>query len=217
MSGIDETDHRLLRAIHRRRMLNGLVLLVPTMAIWWLLYHWVERRFHVQDNVAQLGTILIVMGVVGLLSRLGLRPRRDPRETPRLSWLQNERLDRLMSRVRRVQIIGYALFLLASPVMLFDRSVSGFGWGIVVMMVISTEAFTGRLPKNMDELTLAHQATATRWAYTVTVSCCIAALLLGSHWPARLAGLVTISLLAGAVSYLLVMDTLEARAGHHDE
>ncbi len=103
--------------------------------------------------------------------------------------------------------------------MLFDRSApgSGIGWGIVVMMVISTEAFTGRLPKRMDELTLSHHATATRWAYTVTVLCCIAALFLGSHWPARLANLLAISLLTGAVSYLVVLDRLEAWAGHHHD
>ncbi len=89
-------------------MLNGLVFVVPTMAIWWLFYHWLKRHLHVQDDVAQLGTILVVMGVIGLLNRLGLMSKRDPREALRLRWLQNERLDRLTSRARRVQIIGYA-------------------------------------------------------------------------------------------------------------
>ncbi len=196
-------EARLLRSIRRRNVLVGLAVSIPMLTLWWLLSHWLIRRYGIEPHLAMFGTLFGAgPGIVVLLRRLGLDQTRDPRMTPRLHWLMKERSDRTTSRARRFRIAWIFLAVLFfGPIMLFDRgSISDLTDGWVVLMILmgsSGPYLLWQLPKTMDELEQAHYLAATHRAYAVTVLLCVGALILDRCWPGRLPGVITLSLLIG--------------------
>jgi hypothetical protein len=180
-----------------------------------------KHRWHVPDDLAQFGTMLVVVaGLVGLSRLFPSLDVRDRRETHRLRWLQNEALQRRTSKVRLFWIVAFSLFLLSLvSTLLFPptptRSVAG--WAPIVFMLIGSRVFVWSLPADMDELAREHYLRATRVAYLVTVVSCGGALVLDLYWPGRLQTLVIISLLAGLLAHHLVLAVLEKRAAPRDD
>ncbi len=220
MSQPDETiEKRLLRSIKRRNGLKGLAIVIPALTLWWLLSHWLMRRYGIESNIASFGTLLCI-GV--LLRWLGLDKARDPRMTSRLHWLLKERSDRITSRTRRFWIVCMGLaIMLWVPIMLFDQRHSSNladGWTVLLILMGSGRPnLLWRLPKTMDELERAHYLAATQRAYALTVSMCVVALVLDRYWPGRLPGMISLSLLAGILAQQVGLEMHEARAMTGDE
>ncbi len=218
---VEAAERQLLRSIGRRNMLKGLLVGTPTIALWWLLSHWLMRRYGVEAHLANFGTLLLVVSCLVVLSRwLGPGQARDPRETPRLRWLMKERSDRMTSRMRRFWIVCITLaVLLWVPGMLFDHDDHDLtsGWTVVlILMGASGPNLLWRLPKTMDELERAHYLLSTQRAYALTVSLCVGALVLNRTWPGRLPGMINLSLLIGILAQQIALEIHGTRAVAHD-
>ena len=215
-------ERQLLRSIRRRSLVKGLVGAIPVVALWWLLSHWIARRYGIEAHLANLGTLLLVTSCLGVLLRwLGLDQLRDPRETPRLRWLLKERSDRITSRARRFWIGSMSLaVLLGAPIMLLDQGGSSdLTDGCMVVLILmgaSGPNLPWRLPKTMDELEQAHYLASHR-AYALTVWLCVGALVLNHYWPGRLAGLISLSLLIGILAQQIGLEIQATRAVAHNE
>lgn len=223
MSNPDEAaEQRLLRSISRRNGLRGLVVTAPALVLWWLLSHWMMRRYDIDPRLAMFGTPFLAAPLLGvLIRRLGPDQVRDPRETPRLRWLLKQRSGRIASRVRRVWIVCTLLaVLLWVPAMLFDRGHTSDltdGWPVLLMLMGTCGPnLPWRLPKAMDEPERARYLVATHRAHAATTLLCVGALILDRYWPGRLPGLITLSLLIGILAQQAGLEVSGARAGPRD-
>ena len=196
-------EERLLRSIRQRNAVTGLMVTIPILILWWLLSHWLIRRYGIEPQLAMFGTLFVAgPGIAVLLRRLGLDQVRDPRMTPRLDRLMKERSDRTTSLARRLRIAAaFLAVLLFGPIMLFDLGGSSNltdGWLVLMILIGSSSPhLLWRLPKTMDELEQAHYLAATHRAYSVTALLCVGALILDRYWPGRLPSSITVSLLVG--------------------
>ena len=215
-------EERLLRTIRRRNVFLGLLITVPILSAWWLLSHWLIRRYGIEPHLAMFGTLFAAgPGIAVLLRRLGLDQVRDPRMTPRLDWLIKERTDRTLARARRLRIAAVVMaILLLGPSMLFDYGNSSDltdGWAVLmILMGTGGPNLLWRLPKTMDELEQAHYLTATHRAYAVTVLLCVGALILDRYWPGRLPGVISMSLLIGILVQQTALEMSYRRAVPRD-
>ena len=200
---VEAAEGRLFRSIRRRNVLLGLLITTPVLILWWLLSHWLARRYGVEPNLAMLGTMFVAgPGITVLFRRLGLDRARDPRMTPRLHWLMKEKSDRALALARRLRIAAVlmAILLLGTSMLFGLGDPADMTDGSLILMLVMGSAgpnLLWRLPKTMDELEQAHYLAATHRAYAVTVVSCMGALILDRYWPGRLAGTITVSLLAG--------------------
>ena len=215
-------EERLLRSIRRRNVFLGLLITVPILSAWWLLSHWLIRRYGIEPHLAMFGTLFVAgPGIAVLLRRLGLDQVRDPRMTPRLDWLMKEWTDRTLARARRLRIAAVVMaILLLGPIMLFDYGNSSDltdGWAVLmILMGTGGPNLLWRLPKTMDELEQAHYLAATHRAYAVTVLLCVGALILDRYWPGRLPGVISMSLLIGILVQQTALEMSYRRAVPRD-
>lgn len=209
------TELDLLRSMQRRNIGKALTFLIPTMALWWLLFHWLEQHFKVQDDLARVGSLVVVAAGTSLLFRQFGWARRDARETPGVRRLQEAAFERFGSQSRKFWIVAISFLLLSGLVALYFGQASPtpvMSWGMIIMMMIGSRTILWKLPKSMNELAQIRYLTANRMAYLVTVVLCVGGLFLNTCWPSQLSALVILSLLAGMLTHQLSLAVLEARA-----
>jgi len=216
------TERKLLCSIQRQNVPEGLTTGVSVFVLWRLLVHLMESYFHVERDLAESGSMLVLfISTSILLPQFGWHRVCDRRETPRLRWLQNERCDRLLSRTRLVWIAGIILMLLSKlGLLLTNPNWPGAENGSDAVTIIIIGGGVGllwRLPETMNEVAQAHYLRATQTAYLVTMLSYLSAVLLDSYWSDRLRVTIIISLLAGMLTQQIELALLGARTVPRDD
>ena len=210
MSGSQAADEQLLRSIRRRRMAQGLPVMVLVLSAWWLLSRWIARRWDLPPDLVRTAIMLAFMVPAVVAPRwLNGRFGNDPRETPRLRWLIRERADRVLDRSRIPMIFGIGILLLVQCVMLLGlvRLPSGYSGsdGVTVAVVMGSLCLRWRPADLGDEGTQLRYLIAANRAFLVTLLSCLGALLLDAFRDGLLRPALEAALLAGSLTLQLSM------------
>jgi len=113
MDDIDPADRITLRQIGRRNLSRFLPMMMFMLVVWWFAYHWMERHFGIEENLARYGTLFAAGLLVWSVMRATGLSHADPRLTPRLRQIAEAGSQRSRNRARLWQIGGLTIMLLS--------------------------------------------------------------------------------------------------------
>ena len=184
MSGPEsERERGLLRSIGRRRLRRGLVVGPPMVAAWWLLSRWIAQRWNLQPDLVRF-VVVFIMAVPGIFAPdlLGSRLTHDPRETPRLRWLNRERTERRVGRTRTILAVCLGMMLLMQCLAMLapgamNNAASSPDMVVWLVLTIAVSLRWGPADPD-DEATQLRSLIAVNRAFVVTLLACLAAITL---------------------------------------
>ncbi len=178
-------EQQLLRSIRRRRILFGLAITVPVLAAWWRSSQWIAQRWNLQPELVRFA-ILLAFSILGALApNLSRSWGHDPRETPRLRWLNQERTDRYMTVSRVLMVFGLGGLLLVQCSVLFapietDTAFSRSD-GLVWAVLTGSLCLRWRPTDLGDEGAQFRYLIAVNRAFLVTLATCLGAIVFDAY------------------------------------
>ena len=210
-------EQQLLHAIRRRRILLGLVIVIPSVAVWWLSSRWIAQRWNLQPELVRFVVLLAFSILSVLVPNLGKGLGRDARETPRLRWLNQEHIDQYMTVSRVLLVIGLGGLLLLQCTTLFAsiKTETAFSRSddLVWAVLSGTLCLRWRPTDLGDEGAQLRYLMAVNRAFLVTLTACLAAIVFDAYRGGGiLRPAIEVALLIGCLTLLLSLIIGERRA-----
>lgn len=205
----DSHDDLALKRRRRRDWARLLAIVIVVLPVWWYGYHWIERRFAIDDNLARFAVFAVIMTGCWVATALGLDGRHpDDPQSLRLRHLARQRDEQRRDRVRWLWVVSLGLLLLVRLPTLLDatpRPHSGhpaaMDWDAIwIMLMFLTSTGLGRSIAPTDTAALSRHLAAQRLGFATMLLLGIAALVRDGYQPQTLPRTLPVAFILGLLA-----------------